>query len=109
MSVLNQLKSYRTRWQPRELDEYTEEIINRNFAATFNDPAGKAVLDYLIERYYKPLETGSTPLTAIELGERNGQQKLVVDILLRYDTGMHPMAFEPEHSSDDGKEVDVRQ
>jgi hypothetical protein len=108
VSILTHLKAWRARWHPPEAED-TDAAINKEFAIAFSTPAGKAVVDYLIETYYRPIDGGVTALTAIDLAERNGQQKMLVDILSRYDRGAHPMAFEPEHSSEDGSEVDVRQ
>ena len=103
-AILNQLKSWRARWR---IDPPEDDLLNRAFAVTFSRGDGVAVLDYLIEKYFQPLEfIGASDLG--RLGERNGQMLLMVDIMKRFDKGMHPSAFEPERGSDDGKEVDVR-
>jgi len=107
--LLNQLKAWRLRWRPLPEDEDHDQLINRYCAETFNDQAGKAFLDYLIETYYKPLQSGSTPLTTTDLAENNGKQLVVVDILVRFDMGMHPMAFIPAELREEEKPMDVRQ
>lgn len=105
-SPAKQLEAWRARWHPAATEE-SDELLNRAFAGTFGNQDGKAVIDYLIGEYYKPIQfAGATD--AGKLAERNGQQQLLIDILTRYDTGMHPMAFEPERSSDDDKPMDVR-
>ncbi len=103
---IKQLEAWRSRWHPQTTEE-SEELLNRAFAGAFGNQDGKAVIDYLIGEYYKPIQfAGATD--AGKLAERNGQQQLLIDILTRYDMGMHPMAFEPERSSDDEKPMDVR-
>jgi len=104
MSILAQLKAWRLRWK---IDPPEDEILNRSVAVAFSSGSGQMVLDYLIETYYRPLQFVG-PSDGGRALERNGQQLLIVDLLERYDKGMHPAAFEPERSSDDGKEWDVR-
>lgn len=109
MSILAQLKAWRSRWRMESSDdaEERERLLNRSFAIALNSPSGKDVQDYLIETYYRPLKFIG-PTDGGRSLERNGEMNVVVDILERIDRGLHPSAFEPEHSSDDEKEVDVR-
>lgn len=102
-SVLKQLRAWRSRWRG---DPPDEDTLNRAVAVTFATPSGKATLDYLINTYYKPLSFLGG-MDDLKLAERNGQQLLIVDLLLRIDKATHPLAFEPD-GKDDGRPVDVR-
>lgn len=104
--ILSQIKAWRLRWdaKPRENDD----DLNRGFAETFSDVRGKQVLDYLMETYFKPVEFIGAADPG-KLAERNGQQLMMVDILTRVDMGMHPMLYQEAPSSEDEKEMDVRQ
>lgn len=106
--LLNQLRNWRQRWRPQETEEGTEKLIDKMFANTFHHADGKGVLDYLIETYYQPVEFVG-PGDTIRLAERNGQQKLVVDMLVRFDRGMHPAAFEKPEDREQEKPWDGRQ
>jgi hypothetical protein len=100
MSILQQLKAWRGRWNPKSR-ENGDDDLNRAFASVPTQ-----VLDYLMETYFKPLEFIGQPST-IKLAERNGQQVMLVDILTRVDIGRHPMMY--KESSEDEKPMDVRQ
>lgn len=100
-ALLAQLKLWRNRWDPKPREN--DDDLNRAFTS-INTQA----LDYLIETYLKPVEFIGAP-NQIILAERNGAQKVVVDILSRVDIGMHPMLYKPEVSSKDDEPVDVRQ
>lgn len=106
--LLDQIKAWRQRWKPVVAEEDRDAVLNRSFSVAFSSRSGKEVLDYLIETYFKPLEFIGEP-SSISLGERNGQQKMLVDILSRVDAGTHPMAFQESPSSEDEKLMDVRQ
>lgn len=102
-AIVKQLRGWRARWL---VDTPEEEILNREFAVAFSSRPGTVVLDYLIGKYFKPLEfVGAAD--PYRLAERNGQQLLMVDIMQRYDQGMHPLKYEPD-GKEDGKAVDVR-
>lgn len=107
MSILNQLKAWRARFEPAPQDDY-EDVLNRTFAGVFGDAEGKRALDYLIATYYQPIQFVGAG-DGIKLGERNGQQLMMVDILTRVDMGMHPMLYREAPSSEDDKPLDVRQ
>ena len=100
-----QLKVWRERWKPTIAEVDCEEVLARSFAVAFTTQSGKDVLDYLIENYFKPVEFIGMP-SQIPLAERNGQMKLMVDILTRVDIGMHPMARQESPSTE--KPMDVR-
>ncbi len=106
-SILNQIKQWRSRWKP-QTEESADDELNRAVASCLSGVHGERVRDHLIETYMTALEFIG-PYDALALAERNGQQKLVVNLLKRYDIGMHPMMYQSASSSDDGKEMDVRQ
>jgi hypothetical protein len=103
-AILNQLNAWRLRWKPK--DPESAEILNRYFAQALSSVQGKEVINYLIETYYKPIEFIGTP-SAIKLAERNGQQIMMVDILTRIDTGLHPMLYQESPSTE--KPFDARE
>ena len=96
--IVRQLNAWRSRWKPKETEENLDQL-NLYFAQALSSVQGKEVIDYLIMTYYKPIEMVGQ-LSEIPIIERNGQMKMLVDILTRIDTGLHPMAHRESPSTE---------
>jgi hypothetical protein len=96
--LIRQLNAWRNRYRPPEAEQ-TEEALNRSFAFALTSPQGREVVDYLITTYYRPIEFIGVPSTIV-LAERNGAQKVVIDILKRIDMAQHPMAYAESPSTE---------
>lgn len=105
-SLLNQIKKWRARFEPKAGEDGGENELNKAFAGSFSGIQGHQVLDYLIENYFKPVEFIGAHDHG-KLSERNGQQLMMVDILSRIDIGQHPSLYQPTESEIE-REMDVR-
>jgi len=96
--IVRQIKAWVARYRAPDTDENFDQL-NKCFAVTYSTPQGKEVLDYLIGKYYKPIDfVGASD--AGRLAERNGQQVMMVDILTRIDMGIHPAAHQESPSTE---------
>lgn len=100
MSITDQLKAWRQRWQPEPLND---NALNENFALTFGTYSGTRVLDYLVATYFVNVLDGGAPGPAhAKLAEHNGQRAVVQDILARVEAGQNPVTEnqQPEETFD---------
>lgn len=103
-AFVEQLEAWRARWEPSSPDT---DALNRAFAAIFASIDGKHVINYLLETYYNPIEFVGPTDWGI-LAARNGQQKLIIDILTRIGIGTHPHLYQEPESTENPLAADVR-